>query len=163
MERKGVYAVLSWTKDGKLFGVTWVDRATKCIWKGSETSVNAHWLQQTAEQKGWAMGKNGYEILIERRRSMPSKQTTTPRKTETPAKGNEKGGRKKSIIANILPTSRRPISFGHGQNIDTGRRGRKKDDIWEDETETLTLASRAFFVLYFKVIMMIFVKSTIQF
>lgn len=136
MERKGVYAVLSWTKDGKLFGVTWVDRATKCIWKGSETSVDAHWLQQTAEEKGWKLEKNGYEILTERRRSMPSKQTTTPKKTETKPKNNEKGGRARAIIANILPKSGRPINFGHGQNIDTGH-GRKKDDIWEDETEKL--------------------------
>ena len=52
-ERKGVYTVISWTKDGEAFGVTWIDRATKCIWKGSETGTDLKWLKSKAAKKGW--------------------------------------------------------------------------------------------------------------
>ena len=34
MAKKGTYVVLSWTRTGEPFGVTYLDRATRCAWKG---------------------------------------------------------------------------------------------------------------------------------
>ena len=53
MQRKGVYTVVAWSREGKPFGVTWLDRATRCAWKGSETAADLAWLLKTAEDKGW--------------------------------------------------------------------------------------------------------------
>ena len=76
MERKGTYVVLSWTKDGEPFGVTYLDRATRCAWKGSETFADFRWLQKTAESKGWTMEKDKYQTVIDKRGSMPSRKRT---------------------------------------------------------------------------------------
>lgn len=53
MHKKGVITAISFTEDGKPFGVTWLDRATRCAFKGSETNVTLQWIQTTAEEKGW--------------------------------------------------------------------------------------------------------------
>lgn len=136
MERKGVYTVLSWTKDGELFGVTWIDRATKCIWKGSETDAGAKWLKETADRKGWTLTRDRYETLTDRRRNMPSRvgETIVPVQ-EKPAAAKDTGGKRSVLetIARTLPSGKRPLSFGHGQTIDTGDRRKKKDDIWDNE------------------------------
>lgn len=52
-EKKGVYMVLSWSETGKPYGVTWLDRRTKCAFKGSDTAVGISWLQELADSNGW--------------------------------------------------------------------------------------------------------------
>lgn len=73
MERKGVYVVVSWTKDGDPFGVSYIDKATKCAWKGSEISRDMKWLIATAAGKGWEIKKDKYERLSNRMMKMPSR------------------------------------------------------------------------------------------
>ncbi len=58
MERKGVITVISWSEQGEAFGLTWLDRATKCAWKGSETAVDLNWLKETIEKKGWRLTRH---------------------------------------------------------------------------------------------------------
>lgn len=58
MERKGVYVVLSWSENGEPFGMTYLDRATKCAWKASETDVDLTWLKAKAEEKGWEISRH---------------------------------------------------------------------------------------------------------
>ena len=55
MERKGVYCVVSRTTDGQPFGLTWLDRATRCAWKGSETQADLKWLLAIAKNKKWKL------------------------------------------------------------------------------------------------------------
>lgn len=58
LERKGVYLAVSWTDGDEPFGVTWIDRGTKCIWKGSETTASLVWLKETCESRGWTMTRH---------------------------------------------------------------------------------------------------------
>lgn len=58
MERKGVYVVLSWNENNEPFGVTYLDRATKCAWKASDTKTDFAWLKDMAEQKGWEFSRH---------------------------------------------------------------------------------------------------------
>ena len=66
MHKKGVYVVISWTQDGKPFGITWLDRATRCAWKGSETATGLQWLLATAQEKGWKMARRKDNIKAEK-------------------------------------------------------------------------------------------------
>lgn len=68
MRKQGIFTVMSWTKDGEPFGVTWLDRATKCAWKGSETDADLKWLKGVAEGKGWILS-----------RPAPTKRKKTPK------------------------------------------------------------------------------------
>lgn len=53
MSAKGIYVAISFTEDGQPFGLTWLDRATKCAFKGSETGCTLPWLKEQAESNGW--------------------------------------------------------------------------------------------------------------
>lgn len=57
MRRKGVYVVLSHSERGEAFGVTYIDRGTRCVFKGSETARDIAWLRGLAEAggKAWAL------------------------------------------------------------------------------------------------------------
>ena len=58
MDKKGVYVVVSWNRENEPFGVTYLDRATKCAWKGSETKVDLAWLKKKAEERNWTITKD---------------------------------------------------------------------------------------------------------
>lgn len=53
LSKKGITAVIHWTQDGKPFGLTWLDRATRCAWKASETDVTLDYLKGLMEEKNW--------------------------------------------------------------------------------------------------------------
>ena len=55
LRKRGIFLVLSWSDDNRLFGMTWLDSGTKCIWKGSQTSVGMDWLKEMLSQKGWKL------------------------------------------------------------------------------------------------------------
>ena len=55
MAKKGIIVVMSWNKDMEAFGVTYLDRATKCAFKGSETDTDFKWLKNEAYKKGWKL------------------------------------------------------------------------------------------------------------
>lgn len=55
LEKKGIHIVLSWTTEGEPFGLTWLDRATKNAFKGSDTATDLDWLMETVRTKGWTI------------------------------------------------------------------------------------------------------------
>ena len=82
MSAKGIYVVLSFTEDGQPFGVTWLDRATKTAFKGSETSCTLPWLKEKAESNGWAIRReHGFDKTSGIKAGTPRKPGTKP---ETP-------------------------------------------------------------------------------
>lgn len=58
MSQKGIYTVISWSEENSPFGVTWLDRATRCAFKGSETAATIKWLKEIAEKKGWKITRD---------------------------------------------------------------------------------------------------------
>lgn len=96
MKLKGVYVVLSWTSAGEPFGITYLDRSTRCAWKGSETQVDMKWFKETASAKGWKPEKDRLQKVIDMRNNTPSRtpeftQTTTvPRKKVSGSKGGDR-------------------------------------------------------------------------
>lgn len=130
MAKKGVIVVVSWAKDGRPFGVTYLDRATKCAWKGSETMVDLHWLIKTAQEKGWKLDKDAWQKLIEKRISMPSRKASPTEETKVTAQPGQKGksdnGEKSQNI--YLP--------GHHEES-RARLGGMDDDIEEDKPQEL--------------------------
>lgn len=114
MDRKGVYLVVSWNKDNEPFGVTYLDRATRCAFKGSETKVDIAWLKKTVEAKGWTIEKDRLQALTEKRNSMANRTTRLTKKTDvdpTPSKDNshvvvEKVGRKQFGFSGVKGAQR---------------------------------------------------------
>ena len=74
IEKKGVIVVLSFNKDNEVFGVTYLDKATKCAWKGSETTVDLNWLKETAKEKGWTLTKDAQQKNLEKVQNRPSRK-----------------------------------------------------------------------------------------
>lgn len=58
IKRKGVLLAVSWTENDEPFGLTWMDRGTRCIWKGSETDITLQWLKDTAADRGWKLKRH---------------------------------------------------------------------------------------------------------
>lgn len=78
MAKKGTYVAVSWTRTGEPFGVTYLDRATRCAWKGSETATDFKWLKTVVEKKGWTLERDTHLKALEKRRSMPSREGGIP-------------------------------------------------------------------------------------
>ena len=74
MAKKGTYVVLSWTRTGEPFGVTYLDRATRCAWKGSETGTDFKWLKTVVEKKGWTLTRDSQQATVEKHSRMPSRR-----------------------------------------------------------------------------------------
>ena len=74
MAKKGTYVVLSWTRTGEPFGVTYLDRATRCAWKGSETGTDFKWLKKVVEKKGWTLTRDSQQATVEKHSRMPSRR-----------------------------------------------------------------------------------------
>lgn len=138
MYKKGVIVVLSWTIDNEAFGVTYLDRATKCAWKGSETAVDLKWLIETAKSSGWELKKDKYQTVTERRAKLPSRTTikkryqekekTTADKDTSTQKITTRTKRKgKSSEGIALPTDRNQDS--------TARIGNGKDDLFDNKDD----------------------------
>lgn len=129
MEKKGVYVVVSWSRDGQPFGVTYVDRATKCIWKGSETKSDLAWLKGECESRGWNITMDRFQENVEKRNRAKTRRTTLRTSDKTTA----------------TPDGQRPLSpSARPKHVNTERSrrsnataGKRGDDIWEDEVERL--------------------------
>jgi hypothetical protein len=57
MLSKGVFLVISYTDEGKPFGITWLDKVTRCAFKGSELDCNLDWLKNVANERQWSLDK----------------------------------------------------------------------------------------------------------
>lgn len=55
MNEKGIFVVISYTEDGDAFGLTWLDIATKCAFKGSDTKTDLKWLKDKASIQSWTL------------------------------------------------------------------------------------------------------------
>lgn len=90
--KKGLIIVLSRSRDGQIFGITYLDRATKCAWKASETATDLGWFKSLTERKGWALPKQGPASQIERRRDLPSRRgavSINPHADQTSTDGSD--------------------------------------------------------------------------
>ena len=136
MEQKGVYVVISWTEDGDPFGVTWLDKATKCAWKGSETNANLKWLKALAESKGWTITKNNYESLTEKRNAMPSRKNTIV-KTMEPSQDTAPNTISNTQITkgNIIAALKKIRAGGHHQDGDKDAGRSRGRSIWDEALE----------------------------
>lgn len=140
MEQKGIYTVVSWTADGKPFGLTWLDMATHCAWKGSETKADLNWLNEQAAEKGWEITmdsnfeKRGKDTEKKKRKvvDVPKNKPTVSRihKKDSAAKRSEKEAQKEEASA--------PSVFGHGGDQEAHNTlGGGSDEIYEDETKKI--------------------------
>ena len=139
MERKGVIVVVSFTKDQEPFGITYLDKATKCAWKGSQTNVDLEWMKKQCSSRGWQIKADLRQSYLEKRNEMPSrKQTLTPIPEAKPtgSSGDTKtvrksgGGRRKSSPAGsdgtggLVPAYR---THGSTKKAGDGEQERRKD------------------------------------
>ncbi len=136
MERKGAYVTVSFSRDGKPFGLTYLDRRTKCGWKGSETGTNLKWLLDVAEEKGWTIKRDKYQKLIETTSRKPSRKETYNMKTKTdvPTVKTET-----PVSPRRLPNILIPVHH-KGSTADITRKG--KEDDYFDENERLDKKER---------------------
>ena len=130
MAKKGVITCVSWTKDNQAFGITWLDRATKCAWKGSETDVDLKWLKAVAEEKGWKITRHPkYERPL----------STRTQKVSAKAIGSHKGHGKTVRDQSAMEQIERGLKGmkngeSHGTTTDSSD---LTDDIYEDEAEKI--------------------------
>ena len=134
MEKKGIWTSISWTQDGKeAFGLTYLDRATKCAWKGSETETDLHWLKETAAEKGWKLEKEPLRLRMEKRNRQPSRKTTlTGEKTlSTPQTTTQKGSGRKKIHFNPVhqqAAGHSSVLYNHDDVLDNKRKDKRDDE-----------------------------------
>ena len=143
MFKKGPYVVLSWSRTGEPFGVTWLDRATKCAWKGSETEVDFKWLKAVAQEKGWTFTKDKQQETIDKRAAMPSRKrrptpptdsVAEPPKPATDTSAGKIGTANEPSLVKAV-TKLGKVS-GKGQHNQRGRdRADGRKSIWEKAVE----------------------------
>lgn len=137
MNRKGVIVVVSFDREGRPFGVTWLDRVTKCAWKGSETDRTMGWLKQTAERKGWTISKDIFSDVAARRAGAPSVKPglSVPQRVDS---GSGRGGR--ASVANTLRKAEnvfRKGAYTGTASSASAASGKKRDIFDEIEDEKL--------------------------
>lgn len=131
MEKKGVYVVVSFTKDGEPFGVTWIDRATRCAWKGSETSRDIRWLKEEAAKHSWIIKEDKRDKVALKRSKMPSKKTEPAKQSKvTSYTPPESGVRRKGPIS-----VKSPVGHSQAAHSDTGIKKDIFDKIAEEQRE----------------------------
>lgn len=139
MEKKGVYVVVSWSRNGDPFGVTWLDRATKCAWKGSETAADFKWLKGVAESKGWTFTKDKQQQTIEKRAAMPSRKKTITRtkvsglETPRPAPAQQSREIRQSGAASLI-NALSQIRGGHHMQEGRDAHGKGRS-LWDQAIE----------------------------
>jgi len=128
MKRKGVYVVVSYSKDGKPFGVTWLDRATKCAWKGSETDTDMGWLMRSAAENKWKVAPP---------KPRAEKQQKTAAAPQKPTMRVRKGKNLSSFtdvpsLENVLKNRHATATHTHGSNADASK---NNEDIRRSDEE----------------------------
>jgi len=135
MEQKGVWVVVSWNRNGEPFGVTWLDRAKYCAWKGSETKADMKWLKEVAASKGWTITPDRYAATSESatRRAGPSreKKTIRVRRTVSTSVGNPVGPAIKGAVLGAIAAAR---NSSHGSSASVLYNPDERI-IYEDEDE----------------------------
>ena len=130
MEKKGVYVIVSFTRDGSPFGVTYLDRATRCAWKGSETARDLKWLRSVADDKNWTLTKDRMQLMRERRDSLPSRTAaSSSKKARTAAATSGRGAKAEGLSrGGFGPKSSYTLAGGNGGT-------KKKGEDFDDEDD----------------------------
>lgn len=131
MERKGTYVVLAWTRDGESFGVTYLDRATKCAWKGSETAADYKWLKGIAEKKGWTFTHDRQQQTIEKRSRMPSRKRMLVLRKDPPGLVTKSSQQDRSPAA-VLLRGLSQIHGGHHNQGTSASRPANGDSLYDE-------------------------------
>lgn len=122
LERKGISLAVSFTEAGDPFGLTWTDRGTRCIWKGSETGTDLGWLNAVCKDKGWVPAKTPVQTAIEQRSrtATPDTERATRRKAAAPAAGakSETPGKKNQPLLRARGPVHGPAGGGSTYNPD---------------------------------------------
>ena len=137
LERKGVYLSVSWSEDDEPFGITWIDRGTKTIWKGSETKTDLSWLKGKCEEKGWAIKRSWKHERIQpategkpEREHKSTQQETAVRAASAPQSGSLSSITIKDAFEQLL--QRRGINKSKASNVDASKTGRRNKFGEED-------------------------------
>lgn len=138
MLQKGVYTVISWTSDGRPFGIIWLDMATHCAWKGSETDADLDWLKQTAEERNWKIGMDAeYERRDGEEEEWKSRRMDIRNKPKLrPVRKSAGRKRKDAQSASAAPSLASAFANGQDENA-RGHLGEGTDDIYEDEAKKI--------------------------
>lgn len=97
MLSKGIFLIISYTDEGVPFGITWLDKVTRCAFKGSELTCDLDWLKQTASDRQWNLEKVSKKTPQLDRRQYEKKETQSTgqkefyRATDHIRKSHEKG------------------------------------------------------------------------
>ena len=140
LRKRGIIMVVSWNRNNEPFGITWIDRATRCIWKASDTSMTLESITNGAKEKGWSIEKD-------RRLEAPVHDKRPAARIPKRAKPTKTGfvPAAKTLTPMPLPaidkkpTAARAVTGKSKQN-DTTRRsnaqvGGHDKEIWEDEAK----------------------------
>lgn len=140
LRKRGIIMVVSWNRNDEPFGITWIDRATRCIWKASDTSMTLESITNGAKVKGWSIEKD-------RRLETPvhDKQPAAriPKRTKPTKTGFVPAAKTLTPMPlpaiDKKPTAARAVTGKSKQN-DTTRRsnaqvGGHDKEIWEDEAK----------------------------
>lgn len=132
LARKGVIMHVSWTADGKPFGVTWIDRATRCIWKGSEVGWSASQITFATEQRGWKIERNKYTEGPLYNTKVPEPVVRTPLARPERTDSGQPVRRKSD---NRMPKITIPSGGNDQSRRSNATVGGHDRDIWEDEAK----------------------------
>ena len=147
LAERGIMMSVSWSENGKPFGITWIDRATRCIWKASETEMTLNRIMEEGLANGWTIIRDarletpvisraeerhakGKDV---RTRTIPAKATETK---EREAAETTAGDIQTEEAKNKERTVRPPrTGGGTGQSHRSNKKIGGHDDIWEDEAK----------------------------
>ena len=140
LEKKGIILAISWSKDGKPFGVTYFDKMTLCAWKGSDTKVDLQWLLDVAEKKGWTLTKDKFQKTLDRRNNAPSRKPTPEVRKKTDF-GKVAPGNNNTSSANGGPGLHIANGNTVGSHEEFNQKGDKLFDDDKDEGKTKLIQS----------------------
>lgn len=75
-EKLGVMTLVHRNSEGKPFGITYLDKVTRCIWKGSDTSTDFHWMLDEGARRGFGEIPEG-NTLTKRKTTAKGKTSAT--------------------------------------------------------------------------------------
>lgn len=110
MNEKGIYVVISYTQDGEAFGLTWMDRATRCAFKGSETNTDLNWLKERAAEAGWVIAPYHKYERVAQNRTTTRTRCRTEDEIQRAHRVREESSGKKILDGHDQTSSKRAIN-----------------------------------------------------
>lgn len=134
LKKRGVAMSVSWSKDGKPFGVTYFDYATRCIWKGSETATTFQWLKDSCGARGFEILQAKSEKPVRQKKSQQERPSLPPAVVGQPRIEAEKSAsvQKGTGKAPAIPRFH-PANAGSGPvGVDDVSGKKDEDEIMEE-------------------------------